>query len=84
MSASQRCVSAAEADDVRVIEVMAPRSGGCSRWSNILGWDVCLRDWGLRFLWIEAGDIFLRGPGLEVSEVRKRERERGDSSSLLE
>lgn len=64
-SASQRCGSAAEADDVRVIEVIAPRSGGCSRWSNILGWDVCLRDWGLRFLWIEAGDIFLRGPGLE-------------------
>lgn len=35
--ASQRCASAADAEDVREIEVMAPRNGGCSRWSNILG-----------------------------------------------
>lgn len=67
--ASQRCVSAADADDVREMQVMAPRNGGWRRGSNILGcmgWEVRSADIFVMG-WLVM--LFLRGPRSTVCEV---------------
>lgn len=62
--ASQRWASAADAEGVRVIEVIALRNGGWRRWSSILG--MC--GLGLvRGYFCEAGDIFT---GAGIAGVR--------------